>query len=167
MKHSLEFLRFIFICIIALWHDNTLNIFKHSVVVEFFFILSGFLLYLTFLKKTTEPIQYVKRRLKRLYCEYVIALIVTFFINIIKERSNVAFVFDQIGSLLPELLMVQNVGIFEGGINPINWYIQVMLVGSIFLYSLLYSNFNIAKHSCPEKKSPTVFYYLIFNKLQD
>ena len=22
-------------------------------------------------------------------------------------------------------------------------------------------------HSCPEKKSPTVFYYLIFNKLQD
>lgn len=146
MKCSLEFIRFVFICIIAIWHDNTLNIFEHSVVVEFFFILSGFLLYRTYQKNAAEPIKFAKRRLKRLYCEYSIALIITFFINIIKEHSNEVFIYNQIGSLIPELFMVQNIGIFEGGINPINWYIQVMLIGSIFLYSLLYCNPKLAKN---------------------
>ena len=146
MKCSLEFIRFIFICIIAIWHDNTLNIFRHSVVVEFFFILSGFLLYQTYQKRTTEPIEFAKRRIKRLYCEYSIALIITFFINIIKEHPNELYICNQIGSLIPELLMVQNIGIFKGGINPINWYIQVMLIGSIFLYALLYCNPKLAKN---------------------
>lgn len=146
MKCSLEFIRFIFICIIAIWHDNTLNIFRHSVVVEFFFILSGFLLYQTWQKRATEPIEFAKRRLKRLYCEYSIALIITFFINIIKEHSNESYIYNQIGSLIPELLMIQNIGIFQGGINPINWYIQVMFIGSIFLYALLYCNPKLAKN---------------------
>lgn len=146
MKCSLEFIRYIFICIIAIWHDNTLNIFRHSVVVEFFFILSGFLLYQTWEKRATEPIKFAQRRLKRLYCEYSIALIITFLINIIKEHSNESYIYNQIGSLIPELLMVQNIGIFKGGINPINWYIQVMFVGSVFLYALLYCNPKLAKN---------------------
>ena len=144
MRYSLQFLRFIFICIISIWHlgDNELNIFKHSVVVEFFFILSGFLLYKTFVKSPfTPPIDYAKHRIKRLYCEYFCALIITLIINIIKEPANYI---GQMGSLIPEIFMIQSIGIFSGGINPINWYIHVMLISSIFLYALLYCNAKYA-----------------------
>ena len=144
MRSSLEFLRFIFICIIAIWHDTTINvIFSHSVVVEFFFILSGFLLYKTFIRHSAPPLIYVKSRIKRLYCEYFVALIIAIIINVIREPTCIR---ELIGYLIPELFMIQSIGIFNGGINPINWYIQVMLVSSFFLYSLLYCNSQLAKN---------------------
>lgn len=63
MKSSIEFIRFVFICIIAIWHDNTLNVFSHSVVVEFFFILSGFLLYNSYRKDPSlTPFDFAKKK---------------------------------------------------------------------------------------------------------
>ncbi len=146
MKSSLELFRFLFICIIAIWHDNTLNIFSHSVVVEFFFIQSGFLLYLNFNKNNYSPLCFAKKRLKRLYCEYFFALLITLIINIVKEPTNNAFISSQLSSLLPELFMIQSIGLFEGGINPVNWYINVLFVGSFFLYALLYCNSKYANN---------------------
>lgn len=147
MKSSIEFIRFVFICIIAIWHDNTLNVFSHSVVVEFFFILSGFLLYNSYRKDSSlTPFDFAKKRISRLYCEYVVALLITLIINVVKEPTNKEFLYSQIGSIIPELLMVQSVGIFQGGINPINWYIQVMFIGSVFLYALLYCSPKYSKY---------------------
>lgn len=142
-NNIIEFYRILFTFVICIYHvgfENKYNIFTHGYAcVEFFCILSGYLLYKTFERKGDKmgSIDYLAGRVKRLYPEYVFAAVVAIvFFGIVNPDFNPVMV-------ITELLMVQNVGLFSGGYNTPTWYISAMLAASVIIYGLLSVNRNL------------------------
>lgn len=139
-KHSIEALRFIFMLVIAVWHFGRINPFTHGyIAVDFYFILSGYLLYNSYNRHKYDALQYTLAKLKRFYPEYFIIFVVAFFmkLNILLRDSDTASV---LMNSMSEGLLLHGVGIFDGSINPASWYVSVLLVGGGILYSTLYCN---------------------------
>lgn len=137
-NHSLEFYRTVFTLTICLYHaqylDPKLEILKNAYLcVEFFFMLSGYLLYRSFMKETEHhTMAYAARRFTRLWPEYIFAAVIA-----ILGRG--VFLHDfNVNKALNEVLMVQNTGLFHyGGYNYPCWYIPVMIFCGILIYSIL------------------------------
>lgn len=144
-NNTLQFYRLIFTLIICLHHFQyvaNINFLKHGYIcVEFFFILSEFLLASSFYKETTHSCgKYIIKRIKRLYPEYFLATIIS--IGILGIAKN-EFILEK---AIAELLMMQNIGVFSGGgYNYPCWYISVLMFISIVIYGFLsvYSDFFI------------------------
>ena len=135
---SIEFYRFLFTIIICL-HHSTMFIgekswLKHGYIcVEFFFMLSGFFLYKSFIReKSHSSTEYIVKRLKRLWPEFAVAAV----LEIIARRI---FLNDfNPTKALNELLMVGNTGLFRlGGYNYPAWYVPVMFLCGIIIYGML------------------------------
>jgi len=142
-NNSIEFFRFLFMLVLAVWHFELINIFKHGyLVVEFYFILSGFLLYRSFLKRNIGTVRYTLKKIKRFYLEYLIAFILIYSLNLYYMRFSfgalsIDYIFDNVIRILPELLFLQDMGIFKGGFNYPLWYLSVLIVGGGLLYAML------------------------------
>lgn len=145
-NNSIEFFRFLFMLVLAIWHFKLINFFEHGYfVVEFYFILSGFLLYQSFLKRNVGTIQYTLKKIKRFYLEYFIAFALIYSLNLYYMRSSfnvlsIEYIFDNVVRILPELLFLQDIGIFRGGFNYPLWYLSVLIVGGGLLYAMLDTN---------------------------
>lgn len=139
-NNIIEFYRILFTFVICIYHvgfGNKYNIFTHGYAcVEFFCILSGYLLFKTFERKGNElgSIDYLIGRVKRLYPEYIFAAVIAIvFFGIINPDFNLV-------KVVTELFMVQSVGLFSGGYNTPTWYISAMLAVSVIIYGLLSVN---------------------------
>ena len=144
--HSLDFLRFVFMLFICVWHYvgtfPWLHLTHGYVGVEFFFILSGALLYKSFLTHSNQgALAYTEKKIKKFYFEYLLTLILLFCIF----RYN-SFLGDFNTSLLALLnfvqqaLFLQNLGIFSDSVNPPAWYLSVLIYMGALLYSCLRLN---------------------------
>jgi len=132
---SIEFLRFLFISIIVIYHFG--GVFPNGYLgVEFFFILSGFLLYRSCQIKHLLPIYYLSRRIKRFYLKYIVALGIIFLLNI--KTWLTGDIMDNILRLITEMLFLQNIGFYAGGYNYPCWYLCILIMGGSILYSLLF-----------------------------
>lgn len=141
-NNSIEFFRFLFMAILIAWHGR-FGFFAHGyLVVEFFFILSGYFIYQSFYRKQKNTLSYVGCRIRRTYLEYSIACLCMFCISILSTYYNGkdASVLNSILKLISELLLLQNIGIFDGGFNYPLWYFSVLIWGGGGLYSLLQYN---------------------------
>lgn len=105
--------------------------------VEFFFIVSGYLLMAKadINGKTESALRYTARRYIRLYPEYLFALVLTWLIKSCTGARGVK------GSLLlllenwEELFMLQCIGLNKYPfINNITWYISAMLLAGFLIY---------------------------------
>lgn len=144
---SIEFFRFLFMSILVIWHGGFHQYVHHGyLVVEFFFILSGYLIYKSFVNHRKGTLQYTVDRIKRTYFEYAFACILAFGLYIVRSlyTGEAFFVFGGILKFISELLLLQNVGIFDGGYNAPMWYFSVLIWGGGFLYSLLCYNQKLA-----------------------
>lgn len=132
---SIEFLRFLFISIIVIYHFG--GVFPNGYLcVEFFFILSGFLLYRSCQIKHLLPIYYLSRKIKRFYLKYIVALGIIFLLKF--KIWLTGDIVDNILRLIAEMLFLQNIGFYPGGYNTPCWYLSVLIVGGTILYSLLF-----------------------------
>lgn len=153
-NYTFDVLKFVFAIGIALFHYST-YLSGVGVVVELFFILSGFFLskeyyYNKCRNKVISPYNYTVKHIKKLYLPYLFALFMIFLYPYIKDiililkRSNPEHTIKdfiiQIYDLIPEVFMVQNIGIYQGGINYPLWQVCVLIVASHFIYSLLCIN---------------------------
>lgn len=137
-SNAIEFYRIFFTLTICLHHSQffigELNWLKHAYIcVEFFFILSGVLLYRSFSReKTHSTWSYFGKRFLRLWPEYVVAAILEIF-------ARGVFLNDfNLSKVINELMMVQNTGLFRlGGYNYPCWYIPIMLFCGVIIYSML------------------------------
>lgn len=143
-NHSLEGLRFIFMTLICLWHfqgkDGILS--RGYLAVEFFFILSGILLYKSYNKTLPlSPLDYTYRKFRRFVPKYWGGLLIAFTIRslllYILHKDYSAIIKD-LFRLIPESLMLQNIGFYQGGVNTPLWYLCVLVVGGGILYSFLF-----------------------------
>lgn len=137
-NHAIEFYRIFLTLIICLHHSQffigDLRWLKQGYIcVEFFFILSGVLLYQSFSKeKIHSTLSYFEKRFTRLWPEYVFAAVLEIFARgVFLHDFNLSKAFN-------ELMMVQNTGLFRlGGYNYPCWYIPVMLFCGVIIYGML------------------------------
>ena len=141
---SVEAFRFIFMTIIAMWHFDRINPFTHGyIAVDFFFILSGFLIYRSYIKRKYDALKYTITKLKRFYPEYIIVFIIAFLMKLrilLRDNDVITILFDAIS----EGTLIHSVGIYEGNVNPPSWYVSVLLIGGGLLYSVLFYNRRLA-----------------------
>ena len=137
-NNAIEFYRFFCTLIICIHHSRrfigNLNWLKHGYIcVEFFFILSGILLYKSFSKERVHStLTYVKKRFIRLWPEYAFAAIIEIIVGWVCLHDF------NLSKAVNELMMVQNTGLFRlGGYNYPCWYIPIMLFCGIIIYGLL------------------------------
>lgn len=133
---SIEAFRFFFMLIICIWHYNgPSGFFKHGYLcVDFFFILSGMLLYNTYLKKSVGILDYTITKIKRFFPEYFICMLLLYIGKFINGKS---ISYNELYQFVSEILMLQNVGFWEQGMNWSLWYISVLIYGGALIYAIL------------------------------
>ena len=143
---SIEFLRFLFISVIVVWHfNNIVPIFKcGDFAVDFFFILAGAMLFRSFLVHPgQDALQFTGKRVHRIFFEWMITLVPVF---IIRSRefifTHTCLSFENLAKLFlrffHELLFLGQNGIYHGTTNYASWFISVLIVGGGIIYSVIY-----------------------------
>lgn len=110
MIKSLQGLRVISMLIIFIWHCGYSN-FKAEIPVTFFFILSGFLSYITYKDKKEESIviasiNYCKIKLKRIYPIHLITFLISVPLRIKIILNNFG---KEIIVMITHLLLIQSI----------------------------------------------------------
>lgn len=143
-NYSVEALRFIFMLVIAIWHFSRINPFTHGyIAVDFYFLLSGYLLYGSYVRHKYDALKYTVEKLKRFYPEYFLVFVIAFLmkLNLLLRDSDAVTLFL---NAIPEGLMINSVGVFGCGVNPASWYVSVLMVGGGILYAVLHWNKKVA-----------------------
>lgn len=147
---AIDALRFFFMIMICLCHFTGVATFmKHGHLgVEFFFILSGFLIYKSYIShKDVGTIDFTLKKIKRLYPAYIISILLMMFL----DRKRFLFcaeispnhILETYFSHVPEYLMLQSIGLYDG--NQANyplWFLSILVFGGGFLYGLLQCDFR-------------------------
>lgn len=166
-NYSIDIIKFCFALSIALSHFSSLEngrlfpVINDGYLVSLFFVLSGFFLVSSFDSgKYADAGSYTMKRVNRIYPYYIFAFLALFSFYAITGRSTVPNVLLDLAESLPEIFLLQNVGIFTGGINYPLWQICCLIVVSHFLFSLLIWNRQLSLNLiCPVLALGTVIYF--------
>lgn len=149
-KHNgiISLWKFIFCIVIIGFHLNVIQHYKNtnfgflygSIAVEFFFIVSGYLLakkaltmqYIQYVGETTK--NYILNKIKKIFpyllFSFIIGFIVTNIYGNYTKSQNINSVFD--------LFFMYCSGIKYVSMIPIVWYLSAMLIADIILFPLIY-----------------------------
>lgn len=143
-NHWLDFLKLAFITIIAFWHTGWWTYLRYGFLpVEFFFFVSGYFVYSSYLKKKSFN-KFVTDKTKRLFPTYLVILSFYAVYSLIFPKFYSNSLYEHWGlSLAREALLLQSVGLTKlfnvSFINTMRdaWYVSVYFYGAIMLYGLL------------------------------
>lgn len=108
------------------------------IAVEFFFMVSGYLLYDN-LKKYQEKYHsaasYTFHRIRHIWPRYIIAFIFVYLLKVIVNKYQIRACLGLLLDSLPEILMLQGIGLDRGWnyINPTLWYISILLIAGYII----------------------------------
>ncbi len=143
-NYSIDIIKIYFALSIALSHYSPLEtgrilpILTGGFLVQLFYVLSGFFLVSSFdSKKYTSAGNYTMQRIRRIYPYYIAAFIALFTLHAYWGRYSIAEYFTTLAESLPEIFLLQNCGVFAGGINYPMWQICCLIIVSHFMFSLL------------------------------
>lgn len=148
-NRALEFYRFLFSIVIALYHLRAQigpNFFESGyIIVDFFFILSGFLLAQSLSRRVDNPlpinagvetVHFIKKKLMALYPHYLLSLLFCWAISICILKSFTLK--EALVNGWTEVLLLQmtgmNINSFTG--NSADWYVSSLIL-ALFLCSFL------------------------------
>ena len=162
---KVEFLRFLFCFIVLLYHiaESTIGL-KYEVLenitffgkgyfsVEFFFIVSGYLMASTAFKNQENGLQlasdtlvFMKRKLMSVLSYHLIVFSVTFIGVAVFNSFTVTDLVRRFIDSLPNLLLIQRSGLYNVDVLGVEWYISDMLMAMFILYPICkryYHNFT-------------------------
>lgn len=146
--NSIEAFRFVFMLIICIWHYQSTKALAHGyMAVEFFFILSGVLMFFSSNKEyALGTLDYTMKKVKRFAPDCLLLIAYVNLRHMIlpvllgRKELDVSWLLQA----LPESLFLQNTGIYTGGANFPMWYVSVLLFGGAFVYALLRFNKRLA-----------------------
>ena len=147
---KVDFWRFIFSVIIMIHHSRNLVGDKNcmflggSLAVEFFFLVSGYLMMASIDRKKSTPtslgretLSFLGRKVKGLMPELIIAHIIAWiFVSIAKEYSVVQTLLLFVKTFF-EVTQLKMSGLYSATVNGVTWYISSMLFCMAVLYPLL------------------------------
>ncbi len=158
---KIELLRFVFCVFVLLFHLNKfvlylpetyfdlhLTFFKNGAIgVEFFFLVSGFLMAKSIYKKISESktesqgkalsrdyLNFIKRKYLAIFPYHLVAFAITALIFVLLNRLEGAPLYKYLFGSLPDLLLIQMSGIKMFSPNSFEWYISSMLLAMVVLY---------------------------------
>lgn len=146
--NAIEFWRIIFTLMIVLQHLTTFYpkfLETYSLVggwyvgVEFFFIVSGYLLAKKSKEHNMTALQYQVNRFRRLYPMYILAFTVSFlFMNVCVEHNSITIIVYNLLHNADEVLMLQLFGTNKIVVyNIVTWYISAMFIAGYIVYWLV------------------------------
>ena len=147
---AIDVLRFYFTIAVVIAHmiplffnDTEINLpFRNGhLSVEFFFIVSGFLMAASCIKAYSQKeitgiatFHFLRHKIQALYSVWI----VSWFISILFFFTNHSFNLSEIWRSLPAILMIQNLGFKDAHNVPWGWYIPTMILGMAILFPLCY-----------------------------
>ena len=149
---AIDYLRVLFAVITMLHHsryvlgDENCVFLGGSLAVEFFFIVSGYLMMESIArieeKKAqpglgTETAQFLWRKIRALLPEYLIAWFIGFAFVIIAEQKHAGGIWASFRSYFFELTLLKMTGLFSSGIDGVMWYVSSMILCMVILYPLV------------------------------
>lgn len=185
---KIELLRFFFCICVLLFHiqkyiltyssvskGDFFSFFQHgSIGVEFFFLLSGFLMAKSIYRKINEQENYskrdfvkdnllfIKKKYLSIFPQHLIAFIITFYVIIVSDGLGLKKIILYAIDSIPNLFLFQMSGINFSNPNHVEWYLSCMFIAMIIIYPLckrFYANFT--RYIAP-LFSLIVFGYLIY-----
>ena len=138
-NYSVDFVKFLFAVMIAIGHFTGVDgIISGGKIVNLFFVMSGYFLVNSFNSgKYENSWQFTFQRIKRIYPYYIFAFIIIFLGIYLSEGLGIFQLIDKLFKSLPEIFMLQNIGVFPGGINYPLWQLCTLIVVSHIMFSLL------------------------------
>ncbi|WP_022754326.1 acyltransferase family protein [Butyrivibrio fibrisolvens] len=154
----IEILRFVFAFIVLLHHsryllgDDNCYFLGGSLGVEFFFIVSGFLMMNTVDRIVSsknyntipvdrnlanETTSFIKKKIKAVLPQFPIAWFIGLIFVIIIGQMSIVEAFGEFKEDFWELSLLKMTGIYDGGLDGVMWYISSMLICMTILYPLL------------------------------
>ncbi len=104
------------------------------IAVEFFFIVSGFLLAHKCRKSEMNALRYTLHRYIRLFPEYFISLLIMTVIRIYNDRYTLKMTLIYLLNMTDDILMLNAAAISYVNINGALWYLSAMLISGYFIY---------------------------------
>ncbi len=146
MNTSIELWRFLFTIMVCLLHFNSTYFSRKSyfsggyIAVEFFFILSGFLLMNSAERKGSKQsaLTYTIRKMKGFYPHYIFSLSIIFIYKMVEERETLFGILKKMVQVFWEVTMLHMSGIkYSKLYNYITWYISVLIIVGYIIYYLV------------------------------
>ena len=158
---KIEFLRFVFSVFVLLFHCGKyllppisyfkglhLSLFGHgSIAVEFFFIVSGFLMAKSVYKRIGSPVggkalfteytAFMRKKYFSIFPMHCIAFVPAFVTAVLFYGFKGQQIFDYFLDSLPNLFLVEMTGLRFRDPNHFEWYISCMLLAMAVFYPLL------------------------------
>ena len=147
----IEFLRFVFTLLVVIAHYN--GYFQNNVLkgrwnghigVEFFFVLSGFLLAAYCAKNAgKEPVHqatwtYIKRKALGLAPVYYVVLAYFVVRTLVIKKYTGLYLINFILQLMASLFFLPSMGLVQSVAIPYGWYIGGMMLGIFILFPFVY-----------------------------
>lgn len=157
---KIEILRFIFSLVIVFYHLNSdiwdgkkyfgddFSLFGNGrIVVEFFFLVSGFLLAKAVdkINKSNptislgeDTVRFIYKKVKTLFFPHIVIILLTIIYRYQYEEEFVSYLLERGSSVF----FLNAVGVGSAAFIPVEWYISAMLVSFAIVYPLLRSKFD-------------------------
>ena len=107
------------------------------IAVEFFFVVSGFLLAYKCETSDLTAWEYTKRRFGRFYPDYLFTMLLTLCLMLTAKGMSCVKAWDTVYNLIDESMLLQGLAWNYENINIPTWYISTLLVCGYFIYYLL------------------------------
>lgn len=153
---KIEFLRFAFCIFVLLFHcdldmfgadltfSHGFSFFRHGYIgVEFFFLVTGYLMAKSALKKANDTtplgkstINFMSNKVLAIFPAHLIAFGLTYVTICIFEKLDFAGAVQRLFDGLPNLFFVSRTGITHRDIIGVEWYISTMMVALLVIYPL-------------------------------
>ena len=158
---KIEFLRFYFAIMVVFqhsWHFLGFEISPFpggSFAVEFFFLVSGYLMMCTVMRREQQPdsepigketLHFILKKASVIFPEALVAWFIAFAITAFSKGWGVGTAIHQFLLYFWELIFLSMTGLGKMGINTAVWYISAMLIWMMVLYPLLRKHRDIMVH---------------------
>lgn len=186
---KIELMRFICCMVVILFHCTSrfgikplfeifglpVTFFKNGFIsVEFFFIVSGFLMTKSIYKSVKNNIQgdlgkdtvkFVWKKYTTIFPQHIVAFIALAIINVVDlglYKDGYKF-FEFVAKVIPNLLLIQKWGFDYKNINGLEWYISAMLLAMYIIYPLCKKFYNSFVHICAPLTAILIYGYIAKN----
>lgn len=159
---KIEFMRFVFSLVIVCFHigrdlwggekklGGFFSFFKEGQVgVEFFFLVSGYLMAMSAFKLQNSKNSISKNSLKFIYNKifgilpiHLIVFTLIYIITIIGKHLSFTEGLRILIKALPNLFLIQYTGIYVKSLSAVEWYLTTMLIGMAIIFPFLLKKYN-------------------------
>lgn len=154
---EIELLRFVFALIIVIRHSDSLlgdsyPLAGGAFAVEFFFLVSGFLMARSVEKSGPsmtigrDTLLFLKRKVYGVLPETLVAFLIAFVFQHCVRHSSFVTLVDSAMASVWEITFLNMSGLGQGIVNGVTWYISSMLISMLVLYPLLRNHRDVTIH---------------------